>query len=174
MARRPTVILKDPHKAFLVQRLAVFDSPKEAAEALKEYCGLEISPQRAEGYDPNKRAGRGLAKRWRELFQATRSEFLKHIEVHVPQANKAVRVKKLARAADAMEHRGNYVGMADMLERIAKEMGNVHTNRREITGKDGKPIQVQDMTEEQVDRELALLCEEAGIATVEAASDAIH
>ncbi len=49
--------LKDEHKAFLVQRLAVFDSPKQAAEALKAEYRVEISPQGAEAYDPEKRAG---------------------------------------------------------------------------------------------------------------------
>jgi len=47
--------------------------------------------------------------------------------------------------------------MADMTERQAKEMGNVHTNRREFTGKDRGPIQYQDvdnMTDEQIDDEL--------------------
>ncbi len=49
--------LKDEHKAFLVQRLAVFDTPKQTAEALKTEYRVEISPQGAEAYDPEKRAG---------------------------------------------------------------------------------------------------------------------
>ena len=49
--------LKDEHKAFLVQRLAVFDTPKQTAEALKTEYRVEISPQEAEAYDPEKRAG---------------------------------------------------------------------------------------------------------------------
>ena len=50
--------------------------------------------------------------------------------------------------------------MADMLERISKEMGNVHTNRREFTGKNRGPIQFEDvkaMTDEQIDAELERL-----------------
>jgi len=71
-----------------------------------------------------------------------------------------VRIKKLARASDAFESRGNYVAMAAMLERIAKEMGNVHTNRREFTGKNQGPIKIEavhDMTDEQIDTELERL-----------------
>ena len=47
--------------------------------------------------------------------------------------------------------------MANMLERIAKEMGNAYSNRREFTGKDRGPIQYQDaetMTDEQIRDEI--------------------
>ena len=148
--------LKDEHKAFVVQRLAVFDSPKEAADALKDEFDVEISPQGAEAYNPERRAGRRLSVRLRVLFETTRERFLDRID-EIPESHKAVRVKMLARAANYFKSRGHYLAMADMLERIAKEMGNVHTNRREFTGKDRGPIKYQDidlMTEQQVDEEL--------------------
>ena len=152
--------LNDAEKAFVVQQLACFGSPKEVSEALMQEYGVQLAPQNIECYDPNKRAGQNLGKKWRELFAHTRQAFLDHVETQVPHAHKAVRIKKLARAADAFESRGNYVAMADMLERIAKEMGNVHTNRREFTGKDRGPIQVSavsEMTDEQIDAELERL-----------------
>lgn len=146
--------LQDHHRAFLVQRIACYDSPKDAAAALKEQFGIEITPQGAEAYDPGKYAGRNMAKRWRELFDTTRDSFLKHMEQHIPEANKAVRVQRLALASRAFKARNNYVGMADMLERIAKELGNVHSNKRELTGKNGGAVgldvAVSDMTDEQV------------------------
>ena len=49
--------LKDEHKAFLVQRLAVFDTPKQAADALRIEFGVKLTPQGAEAHDPEKRAG---------------------------------------------------------------------------------------------------------------------
>ena len=161
MARHPKVILKDEHQAFLVQRLAVFDTPMEAAGALKAEFDITISAQRAEAYSPLKRAGCRLGEKWRALFEVTRTRFLERLE-EIPEANKAVRVRKLARAANVFEHRGNYVAMADMLERIAKEMGNVHTNRREFSGKDGKPIEAKitdysQMTDDQLRARLATL-----------------
>ena len=152
--------LTDVEKAFVVQELACFGSPKEVSEALMEEYGVQLAPQNIEAYDPGKRAGQHLSKKWRELFEHTRNAFLDHVEKAVPHAHKAVRVRKLARAADAFENRGNYVAMADMLERIAKEMGNVHTNRREFTGKDQGPIKVEsvaNMTDEQIDSELERL-----------------
>ena len=153
----------------MVERLACFMSPKHAAEALRDECGVEIAPQSVEGYDPTKRAGAKLAKKWVDLFWFTRKAFVKHIEDHIPGANKAVRLARLERAVVAFEAKGNYVGMADMTERQAKEMGNVHTNRREFTGKDAGPIKYQDvtdMTDEQIDQELERLLTQSGLALV--------
>jgi len=157
MAAKTGKKLKAVHRAFLTKQLACYASPKEAAEALREDYGIDITAQSAEHYDPTKHAGRSCAKQWRELFVHTRAEFLAHIDKHVPEANKAVRVRQLANASRVFKRANNYVGMADMLERIAKEVGNVHTNRREVTGKGGGPIKYQDidlMTEDQVDDEL--------------------
>ena len=101
-----------------------------------------------------------MAPKWRDLFTKSREEFHEYIEKHVPSANRAVRIQRLERAANALEGAGNWYGMANMLERIAKEMGDVHTNRREFTGKDRGPIQVEsvaNMTDEQIDTELERL-----------------
>ena len=166
--------LTEEQKAFVVQRLACWDTPSEASAALLEHHKVELTAQGCEAYDPNKRAGRNLAQKWRELFRQTRTAFLEHLEDHIPHANKAVRIRKLAKAADSFEVRGNYIAMADMLERIAKEQGNVHTNKREVTGKDGKPMQVEytDMTDDQVNtRILQLLGDAIGGASHERTGD---
>ena len=75
----------------------------------------------------------------------------------------------MAKAADYFEHAGNYMAMASMLERIAKEMGNVHTNRREFTGRDQGPIkysEIADMTDEQLDQDIKRLLAQSGHALV--------
>ncbi len=157
MAKSHAKKLKDYHRAFLVREFACFATPMEAADALRQEYGIEIAPQSAQHYDATSGAGARAAKKWQELFGHTRNAFLDHVEKTVPHAYKAVRVRKLAKAADTFEDRGNYMAMADMLERIAKEMGNVHTNRREFTGKDRGPIKYQDvdnMTDEQIEDEL--------------------
>lgn len=149
--------LTETEKAFVVRELACFGSPKEVSEALMEELGVRLAPQNIEAYDPGKRAGRHLSKKWRELFEITREAFLKHIEVHVPEANRAVRVKKLARASRAFEGLGNYIGMSEMFERIAKELGGSYTNQRQLTGKGGGPIEhrISDMTDEEVEVRMA-------------------
>ena len=161
MARKK---LNDGQRAFLVEQLACFMSPKEAAEALSQEHSVTVAPQSAERYDPYKKAGSHIAPKWKFLFDHTRQAFLDHVETQVPHAHKAVRIKKLARAADAFENGKNYMAMAAMLEKIARELGNVYTNRREFTGKDRGPIQVSavsEMTDEQIDAELTRLWDKA-------------
>lgn len=155
--------LTEEQKAFVVQRLACWDTPQEAVNALREEHRVEIAPQSAEAYDPTKRAGRNLSTKWRELFEQTRKNFINDIETHVPEANKAVRVRHLAHAARTFKTKGNYVAMKEMLEAVAKELGNVHSNRRELTGKDGKPVQLEytDMTDDQVNTRILQLLGEA-------------
>lgn len=172
MGRRNHGKLNDEQKAFLVQRLACYDTLAEAVIALKERYGVEITPQGAEVYDPNKRAGRTLGPKWRDLFEATRKRFLDDVTAHVPEAHKAVRIRKLARTARALEARGNYLGMADMLERIAKELGNVHSNRRELTGRDGEPLQLEvcSLTDAQLDERIARLLTTLGYEAGNAAA----
>ena len=85
MKGRAVTVLKNEHKAFLVQRLALFDTPSQAGEALKAKFGLPITPQRAEAYNPERRAGAKLSGVWRLLFEQTRVRFLDSLkEVPVP------------------------------------------------------------------------------------------
>ncbi len=149
--------LKDHHRAFLVREFACFATPMEAADALSKEFSIEIAPQSAQHYDATSFAGSRAAKKWRDLFAVCREAFLEDVKDKVPHAHKALRIKKLARAADAFESNKNYLAMARMLEQIAKEVGNVHTNRREFTGRDRGPIKYQpvsQMTNEELDDEI--------------------
>lgn len=157
MPKPPRLKLTDKHRVFIVQELACFAAPREVADLVKSRFDVDITPQAVEHYDPDKVAGKGLAQRWCDLFNVTREAFLKDADKYIPLANKSVRLRKLSKAAAQYEYSGNYVAMADMLERIAKELGNVHSNRRELTGKGGGPIKYQDveeMTDDEIDAEL--------------------
>lgn len=161
--------LNDREKAFVVQQLACYGSPKEVSDALMEEFGVYLAPQNVEAYDPGKRAGQHLGQKWRQLFEHTRHAFLEHVENRVPEAHKAVRIRHLAYAARAYKGQRNYIAMADMLERIAKEVGNVHTNRREFTGNNRGPIKYQDveiMTDAELSQRLQQLFSESGLALV--------
>jgi hypothetical protein len=148
--------LKDDHRAFVVQRLATFDTPKEVVDALKREFGIELTPQGAEAYDPGKRAGRQLSQRWRDLFDATRAKFLAKLE-EIPAANKAVRVRWLERMALKAEERGNFQMAALMLKQIAEELGNVYTNTRQVSGKVDHDRKYADWTDEQLNQRLTAL-----------------
>ncbi len=166
---RTTKKLTDIHRAFLVREFACFASPMQAADALREEYGIEITPQSAQHYDATSGAGSRAAKKWHDLFDVSRQAFLDEVSERIPHAHKAVRIKKLARASDAFEKSKNYMAMARMLEQIAKEVGNVHTNRHEFTGRNQGPIkfaEIDDMTDEQINLELKQIFAQNGLKLV--------
>ena len=149
--------LTDISRAFIVRELACFASPKEAVEAIRDKFDIDITPQSAEHYDATKVAGKSLSDKWTELFALTREAFLDDAAKSVPFANKSVRIRELAKTAQIFKISKNYLAMSRILEQIAKEVGNVHTNRHEFTGAHGGPIRyadVSDMTSEQIEAEL--------------------
>ena len=145
--------LDNEQKAFIVERLAVWESPSEVAKAVKAEFGTEISRQAIERYDPEKHAGRDLGARWRERFWRAREAFRRDLEA-VPEVHKPVRVRRLAEMSRAAQARGNAVLAAALLEQIAKEVGNVYSNRRELTGTGGGPIDTKNSTEQLTDEQL--------------------
>ncbi len=126
-------------RAFVVQSLAMFDSPNTVAESVKKEFGIEITRQSIEHYNPTSRQGRDLSKKWADLFEATRKEFLDDTKA-IAISHRSVRIRALQRMADAAEKRGNIALAAQLIEQAAKEMGGAFTNRHEHTGKDGKDL----------------------------------
>jgi len=130
--------LKSEHKVFIIGRLASFDTPHQAADAVKEEFGLVVSPQQVQTYHPEKHAGRNLSKTFRTLFYDLRANFREKTD-DIPIANKAYRVKVLNRMAAQAEKKGNMVLAASLMEQAAKEMGEAYTNRQKVehTSPDG-------------------------------------
>lgn len=126
-------------QTFVVQSLAMFDSPSVVVAAVKKEFGAEITRQAAEGYDPTKKAGANLAAKWRALFEETRKTFLEDT-AGIAISHRAVRLRALQRMAEKAESQGNMVLAASLMKQAAEEMGNAYTNRRELTGKDGAPL----------------------------------
>lgn len=144
MAQRGEPKLTDEARTFVVQSLACFDAPSIVAAALRKEFDQQITPQSVEGYDPTKRAGRNLAAKWKALFDATRTAFLADT-AQIGVANKAVRLRAIGRIAAAAEARGNVAVALQALEQAAKEVGEAFTNRREISGPKGAPIEVHTL-----------------------------
>jgi hypothetical protein len=126
MAR--TSILSDKIRLFIVERLAVFDSPQTVAAAVKNEFGLVISRQAVEAYDPTRKAGQRLSPKLREHFYRTRQKFRRDID-DIPLASKAARLAALSRMAERFEEMGNYLGAAALIEQAAKEVGGVYVGR---------------------------------------------
>ncbi|MGV4796144.1 DUF2280 domain-containing protein [Rhizobium sp. F40D2] len=139
--------LTDEVKTYIVQALACFDSPSIVASAVKKEFAVEVSRQLVESHDPNKKAASGLAPKWRVLFEETRKTFLEDTAT-IAISHRAVRLRALQRMADKAENQGNMVLASSLLKQAAEEVGGSYTNRRELTGKDGKdlPVPVSPVT----------------------------
>lgn len=137
--RRNTGKLTDEQRLYVVQRLACYDNLTSIVEGLKSEFGVEVTPQAVEAYDPNKAAGQKLAKKWKDMFEATRQAFLSDT-AQIPIANRAVRLRTLQRLADRAEAQKNMVLTAGILEQAAKEVGDAYTNKRQLSGEGGGPI----------------------------------
>ncbi len=123
--------LNDKLKAFIVQSLACFDPPSAVVAAVKAEFKVDVRPQSVEAYDPNKRAGRKLSERWREIFKATREEFLRDTS-RIGISHRAVRLRALERMAARAEEMRNLDLAARLLEQAAKEVGDSYTNRQKL------------------------------------------
>ncbi|OUM76513.1 hypothetical protein AST20_17940 [Acinetobacter baumannii] len=88
-------------------------------------------------YDPTKYSGRNLSQKYVELFESTREKFDEGL-IDIPIANKYYRLKQYQRQLDRTR---NVKTALKILEQAAKDIGGQFTNRQEITGKDGGPLQ---------------------------------
>lgn len=145
-------------KLHIVQALACFDTPSQAAKGIKAEFGLEILPQQCEAYDPNKRAGNRLSDKYKLIFEETRKTFLEDMSL-IGVSHRAVRLRTLQRMIERAEGQGNLALTAQLLEQVAKETGDSYTNRHKLehTGKDGGPIKtasgpvdLSDLTDEEL------------------------
>ncbi|UBX51226.1 DUF2280 domain-containing protein [Acinetobacter pseudolwoffii] len=129
--------LKEPVKIFIVQSLACRDTPQEVADAVKQEFGIDIDRRQCASYDPTKYSGRNLSKKFVELFNETREKFDDGL-IDIPIASKHYRLKQY----DKLLNKNKSAAMAlKILKQAAQDLGNQYTNRQEITGKDGKPIE---------------------------------
>ena len=130
--------LKEPVKIFIVQSLACRDTPQEVADAVKQEFGIQIERQQVAAYDPTKVRGKDLSKKFVDLFHKTRADFDAGL-IDIPIANKHYRLKQYQKQLE--RNSKNVVMSLKILEQAAKDVGGQFTNRQEITGPDGGPIQ---------------------------------
>ena len=130
--------LKEPVKIFIVQSLACRDTPKEVVDMVRQEFNVEITLQQCTSYDPTRLTCRNLGKELRKLFNETREKFDAGL-IDIPIANKHFRLKQYQKQLE--RNAKNTVMSLKILEQAAKDVGGQFTNRQEITGKDGKPIE---------------------------------
>jgi hypothetical protein len=148
--------LPDEIKEFIVGQLACWQTPSAVAATVKADYGIDITRQRVEAYDPTKVAGKALSDKLKALFEESRGRYLADT-AEIGIAQQTFRLRLLDRMAQKAESAGNMGMAAQLAEQAAKEMGGAYTNRRELSGPGGKPLQVQPVaqTAAEVTDELA-------------------
>ena len=134
--------LKKEVKLFIVRSLAVFNTPTETADLVNQEYGVNVTKQQCEKYDPTKRAGENLSEEFKTDFIKTRDMFLGKPE-NIPLANKSVRLGHYQKLLDRTK---NTVLSLKILEQAAKDMGGQYTNKTELTGAGGGPLQSENVT----------------------------
>ncbi|EPK9846362.1 DUF2280 domain-containing protein [Citrobacter freundii] len=130
--------LKPEVKAAIVQMLACYDTLSIVVDAIQKDYGIKVTPQQVESHDPTKVSGKGLAKKWVDLFNSTRERFQNEIS-DIPIANKAYRLRVLDRMMTNAEKMRNMALAASLMEQAAKECGDAYSNKQKVehTSPDG-------------------------------------
>ena len=130
--------LKEPVKIFIVQALACRDTPQEVAEQVLQEFGVKVDRKQCQSYDPTKAAGKNLSKKFINLFNETREKFDEGL-IDIPITQKFYRLKQYQKNLE--KNARNTVMSLNIMKQAAQDLGGQFTNRQEITGKDGKPIE---------------------------------
>jgi hypothetical protein len=131
-ARKPSSCqnrLTDHQRIYVVRRLAAYDKSGEIAEALAREFGVTISLKAIEGYNPCLCAGRNLAQRWKDLFAQAREAYLAST-AEIGVTHNAVRIRLRERYAQRAEEAGQFKAASDILDAIAREVGDMDRRRK--------------------------------------------
>lgn len=139
--------LKEPVKIFIIQSLACRDTPQEVADLVKQEFDLILDRSQVALYDPTKRRGKNLSKKYVQLFEKTRQDFDAGL-IDIPIANKHYRLKQYQKQLE--RNAKNTVMSLKILEQAAKDVGGQFTNKTEVTSEVTQTT-VTQATPEQVE-----------------------
>jgi len=135
--------LNKKQKLFIVRSLAQFNTPQETVVLVKEEFEIDVSRQQCEAYDPTKRVGKDLSDELKKEFEVTRKDFLDAPQ-NIPIANLSVRLQRLEN--QYIKHGKNRIAAQSLLKQAAEDMGGKYTNKTELTGAGGGPLQSENVT----------------------------
>ncbi|AXQ22591.1 DUF2280 domain-containing protein [Acinetobacter wuhouensis] len=135
--------LKEPVKIFIVQSLACRDTPQEVADLVKQEFDLIIERSQVALYDPTKRRGKNLSKKYVLLFEETREKFDSGL-IDIPIANKYYRLKEMQKMYDDS---GKNKKTKQSLLKLALQETDGRTTKVEHTGKDGADLEIKIIRE---------------------------
>jgi hypothetical protein len=151
--------LTDKQKTQVVQRLAGYESTAVIARWLREECGVSISRQGVEYYDPTSSAGQHCAERWKKLFFATRDAIVAG-RAEIGAAHRMVRVRWLDAMVHAEMDKGSFARAANLLAQVAKEMDEWDRRRRPDVLRDG------DISDAELAQRIEAAAKALGLALV--------
>lgn len=122
--------LTTEQKMLVIQRLACWRTPTEVATELKATFGIDVPLTTIVYYDPDT-AGTDLSKEFRELFKQLRSAYVQDT-TNIAISHRRKRIEELYDLYATDKKRGATALAANHLAQIAKEMGDVYTNRRTL------------------------------------------
>lgn len=131
--------LSNQIQTYVVQQFAMFATPQEIVDLVKENFSVECS--RPQVFFYNADMNPKLSRKWVAIFEATRRKFLDDTS-SIAVANKAFRLKELDTIYKNQKRTKtpNTRAMKETLEQAAKESGDAFTTRRELSGKGGESL----------------------------------
>jgi hypothetical protein len=151
--------LNEEHKRFIVFEFAAFRTGGQVVESLKTEYGVNASLHQVLYYHPEKTTGRKskLARKWKEFFAEARSQYVAGVaSVGISHARYRQELRQLLldrEIANGLRNKGLVI---EILETGAKEAGGAYTNRRELTGKGGGPVETVGLTLEDWKKQAAV------------------
>lgn len=122
--------LTSEQQLFLIRELASFTGPSVAAALFKDEYGLKITRQAVQHY--NAPRSPKLDAELAAAFWKIREDVLSGA-TKIGIANKTARLRRLERLADQAEEQGALSLCADITKQAAQEVGEVFTNKRQVT-----------------------------------------
>ncbi|OTG83265.1 hypothetical protein B9T33_02315 [Acinetobacter sp. ANC 5054] len=136
--------LKKLEKAFIVRSLAQFMEPSQVVDAVKENFKVEVSRQQVECYDPTKVAGADLSQEFVDMFNEARKKYIEQPICNIEGANDIVQLKVLSSLfIKKQNNTRDAIKLSDQIQKIVK---GYYEKKIEITGKDGGPLQSENVT----------------------------
>lgn len=134
-------VLNDDIKLYIVQALARYESPSQVSESVSEEFGLKVERSQVQKYNPTKAAGKHLATKYRDIFEAVRKAFIDGVS-QTPIAFQNYRLQVLQHNLDGAIRSKNTVLANQILEQAAKEVGNAFTNKHLLGNDKENPFTV--------------------------------
>ena len=134
--------LRKEVQTYIVRSLAQFNTPQETVVLVKEEFGIDVTRQQCEAYDPTKRTGKDLSASLKKEFEETREEYLDKPK-NIPIANQTVRLEAYQRLINKAK---SPVMALKILKQAAEDVGGKYTNKTELTGAGGGPLQSENIT----------------------------